>query len=389
MREVAQGFSSVKEAIFFGQSRMGFDLRRAAADVKSFKPFEFLLGRDFPDLLHLVEGIGDSAFSHPSTLEWYRGRLVSNVHYFHLRYLLFGLTHAGRPDVVCEIGGGYGASARLWMDNQVHTPKQYIICDFPESLFFAEIFLRANFPEIDLLYVDGSEPLDPNRISAPSLVLCPIDKVGALSSLYIDLVINAASLQEMTEDWVDFWMDWLRDQNCRFFYSLNYFNYPLDDMNEGANSWSPRLSDDWVVRSQRFNPNTVVQHNGAGNAEIFAEKPSAKPQCDEASMRAQYEWTKSKHLDGQLLLDALDVIRLCPRVDVLWDLLLRCTTEMHMVPKESLYLAECIVEHADKTFLDEHGKQLSEIHARLREMRLSEANDMLLGDRITERESGR
>ena len=193
----------------------------------------------------------------------------------------------------------------------------------------------------------------------------------------------------MTEEWVDFWMEWLRKQDCRYFYSLNYFAHPLDDMNEGANSWSPRLSDDWAVRMQRFNPLTVVQHSGAGYAEILAEKPPERPVVSEESMRAQYEWTKGKILDGQLLLDALDVIRLCPSVEVIWDLLLRCTTEMRKVPKEAHYLAEYVAEHADESFLKDNGKDLTELRTKLGAMRLSLKNDVVLSDRITVRVSGR
>ena len=161
MRESVAGITTLKEAIQFGQSRMGFDHRRLAADITSFKPFAFSLGREFPDLIHLVDKMDESRFSHPATTQEYRGHLVSNVHYFHLRYLLFCLTQVGRPEVVCEIGGGYGGPARLWMDNPVHVPKQYLIVDFPESLFLAEVFLRANFPDADVHYVISSAPVEP------------------------------------------------------------------------------------------------------------------------------------------------------------------------------------------------------------------------------------
>lgn len=382
MRERLHSFSSVREAVIFGQASMGFDHRRRAAEITSFKPFEAALLAEFPDQRQLITGLGDSSFSEPSSLGLFGGRFVSNVHYFHLRYLLAGLAHAGAPEVVCEIGGGYGAPARLWLDNPVHTPRTYVIIDFPESLFFAEVFLRLNMPGKKIRYVSPGNPIGDAGEISDSVVLCPIEAVAALKGLEIGLVINAGSLQEMTEEWVSYWMAWLDEQPCRYFYSLNYFAHPLDYMSEGANSWSPRLSPRWVVRSQLYNPASVIQHSTSGFAEIVAERTADAAGIPGQDAQARYAWTQERDFDAGTLLEAIDAFRRAPDVDIAWDILNRCLDESPFVPKESLHLIEYVEANASDAFRAKHSAEIEARGERLRRMRAEGFNDQLFGDRI-------
>jgi hypothetical protein len=79
------------------------------------------------------------------------------------------------------------------------------------------------------------------------VILCPVGNIAALEGISFDLVTNTASMQEMTDAWVDWYMDWLDRQPCRLLYSDNYFANPLTDMQEGHNSWSPRPSARWQL----------------------------------------------------------------------------------------------------------------------------------------------
>ncbi len=171
-------------------------------------------------------------------------QLVSNVLFFHLSYLLQCLTWVPKPGVICEIGGGYGAPARLWLHES--RPPTRNLCrlsvDFPESLFFAEVFLRSNFDGLTLHYVTDAKPLERDFVGQFRVVLCPIHHLDALNRLPFDLVINTGSMQEMTEEWIDFWMLWLKRQDCRFFYSMNYFGQPLNFLAESGKRLSPRPS---------------------------------------------------------------------------------------------------------------------------------------------------
>ena len=51
----------------------------------------------------------------------------------------------------------------------------------------------------------------------------------------------------MTDAWIDWYMDWLDRQPCRYFWSDNYFANALTNMREGHNSWSPRPSPRWQL----------------------------------------------------------------------------------------------------------------------------------------------
>lgn len=188
--------------------------------------------------------------------------------------------------------------------------------------------------------------------------------------------MNTGSIQEMTEEWVDFWMEWLKKQDCRYFYSLNYFAQPLAYMMEGANTWSPRLTADWIVRLQSFNPAFVKQQSTRNFAEILAEKPLDKPSINQEMLLARYELTKYRILDNQMLLEAMDIVRLYPNEDIMWDLLVRCVEEMRTIPKEAYYLAQYLAEHASPAFRMQNGERLENLRSQLHLVRSSGQEDL-------------
>lgn len=355
-----------QDAIFYAQSKIAFD-HRGTAD-----PFYLLLYRDvlkseFPHFLSMFDELGDSPHSLPHTLARDQGHLVSNVFFWHLRYVLQCLTHVKEPEIVCEIGGGYGGPARLWLQNPIFRPRCYVDIDLPESLFFAEVFLKVNFDDLKLLYVTNPGKLEQDVVSRYSVILCPTKFIDAISSLSFDLVINTGSLQEMTEEWVDFWMQWLREQDCRWFYSLNYFAQPLGNMAESKNSWSPRLTPEWTARLLTFNPPFTRLQSLRNWAEILAEKESPVP--SQQTLLSSYQLTKDRILDGQVLLEAIDIVRLHPDEVIIWDLLLRCITEMPTIPKEAWYLANYLAKYVSVTFYEHHGEQFKKLHQQLDSIR--------------------
>ena len=377
MRGDANRLTAAREVIYYAQSRMGFDGRApAVAKLPYFQLYDELLKMEFPHFHDVIDEVGDSPYSRADTLVEYRGRLVSNIMFRHLRYVLQCLTHIKEPEVVCEIGGGYGGPARLWLQNPIHRPSTYVLIDFPESLFFAEVFLQANIDDLNLLNVTGPAPLDADVLAEYSVILCPINCIEALASLSLILVVNTGSLQEMTEEWVDFWMEWLKNQDSRYFYSMNYFAQPLAYMAEAANTWSPRLTPDWEVRFQRFDPTFQKLHTSRSFAEILAEKPPTKPAIAQQALSTQYELTKHRIMDGNTLLEAMDIVRMHPDEEIMWDLLQRCVSEMRTIPKEAYYLAEYLDKHASPNFREQNDRKLRDLHLNLRRIRSSGKEDV-------------
>jgi putative sugar O-methyltransferase len=378
IRSDVSKLATPKDVISYAQSRVGFDHRVSAfGQTPYFSLYEDTLKNEFPHFSDTIDKMGDSPFSLPDTILVEKGRLVSNIFYFHLRYVLQCLTYIRAPRIVCEIGGGYGDPARLWLQNPIHRPKLYVIVDFPESLFFAEVFLRVNFDDLKLLYLTDHATLDLKETLQYSVVLCPVEFVDALSGLTLDLVVNTGSMHEMTEESVGYWMEWLKKQDCRYFYSLNFFAQPLAYMAEGANTWSPRLTSDWVVRLQRFDPAFIKQQSPRNFAEILAEKSPVKSFINQEILQSRFELTQSSFLDGQALLEAMDVIRITQNEEMMWRLLQRCISEMRSIPKEAYYLSEQLDKHATPEFFAKNGKQLQNVRSQLHLIRSKGLEDLV------------
>jgi hypothetical protein len=101
---------------------------------------------------------------------------------------------AGKDARVLEIGGGYGALATAL--STILQPRQYVICDLPESLLFSGLYLSlaqgastriASLPE-------GLTPAAPGEICLMPNYLAQ----KLLPGQHFDLVINTLSMSEMS-----------------------------------------------------------------------------------------------------------------------------------------------------------------------------------------------
>ena len=265
-----------------------------------------------------------------------------------------------RSDIrsVFEIGGGYGATARMW--KLTAGVDRYAVADFPESLFFAEVFLRANFPDANLLYV--RDPADATRAGEADFVLCPIEHVESLKTVRFDLAVNTGSLPEMTEEWVDFWMDYLDAANVSLFYSLNYFGQPLEFMSESMNAWSPRLRPRWTARLLRAEPFFVVTQTTRVFAETMYEKGDS---ADVQAANRAFELYDRRLFDVQCMLEQMDAVRVTADAGQMWRLLERMMQQHPWVPTEAYWLAEKLSSNgaagADRDRLSGYTKRLRSI----------------------------
>lgn len=258
-----------------------FNINLIAETTEAYLPLYIqTLKAEFPHLLALIDKVECSPYLSPDRLISWNGKLVSSTFFNHLRSLLCCLTWINRPSIVCEIGSGYGGLALLWMTNPHYRPDLYVLIDFPESLFFAEIFIRANDPSARVLHLGNSEEiLAPGIAEQYDYILCPSDCASVLGELCLDVVVNMFSFQEMKQTAIDYWMNWLDTQNCRYFYSLNIFGLPLARMDAvlpDCSLWSPRLSNHWTVRLRNVNP-APLQSFGLPLAELIAEKTAGQP----------------------------------------------------------------------------------------------------------------
>ena len=159
----------------------------------------------------------------------------------------------GQAERVLEIGGGYGALARIFKLTNSRT--RYVIVDLPESLFYAHLFLALNFPDARIGYVADERPVD---VASFDFLLVPVQRYMVLQGAQFDLVINTASLQEMPIPTVSFWMIFIQNViRTRYFYSFNYFltnkRAYIETSVREANLICPILDPYWRVRHFSIN----------------------------------------------------------------------------------------------------------------------------------------
>jgi len=223
--------------LHYAQKEITFDGRPPfPLDMMQIQFREWAVENEFPNLIPTLRQMYDNPLSYPESLGEFNGRTISRIFYCHARIVLAGITYANRPKPILEIGGGYGEIARLWLTNSIAPADSYVIVDIPESLFFAEIALKGEFGD-EVGYFEGRDP-------GTRILLVPIPYLGDLTRS-ADLVVNTGSMQEMTDEWVDFYIDWLAKYDTRYFYSLNYIAQPIAVMGESRNLWSQRLGAEW------------------------------------------------------------------------------------------------------------------------------------------------
>jgi hypothetical protein len=116
--------------------------------------------------------------------------------------------------------------------------ESYVIIDTPECLFSAGVALKVEFGD-QVGYFERQDP-------GTRVLLVPLSLNDFARPA--DLVINTGSMQEVTDEWIDFYVQWLTNFQTRYFYSLNYAAQPISIMGESRNLWTQRLGAEWSTR---------------------------------------------------------------------------------------------------------------------------------------------
>lgn len=168
MATAIQGFSAAEDAVRFAQvgSNSGFDHRihnpRYAEAVTNYKIDA--LTREFGADIVAQPWFREHQHSAPSSVVTIADRQVSTIFLTHAYYFLRIRQAAGRMRRVVEVGSGYGGLAKIFCDQDADI--SYILVDLPESLFFAEVFLRSFFPDRRFTYIaDASQAISKARAS--------------------------------------------------------------------------------------------------------------------------------------------------------------------------------------------------------------------------------
>jgi putative sugar O-methyltransferase len=246
MRREIPHFANPADCLRYAQRHITFDHRSAfPTDKNQVLWRQWAVENEFPHMTAVLAQMAENPLSVDYTVGELSGRMVSNVMFYHARNVLAGITYANAPQRVLEIGGGYGANARLWLSNAAAPARSYVLTDIAESLYFADVALSAEFGSDNVGYFLDRDP-------GTRILLVPIFRLRALTRPS-DIVINTGSMQEMTDDWIDFYLDWVTAYRPRYFYSLNYAAQPLSVMGESRNLWTQRPGSNWTTRHLRLN----------------------------------------------------------------------------------------------------------------------------------------
>lgn len=215
MRSLMGRFASVKDLVHCVQDWRVLPFgHREPANPAQIDECLRIFKEEFPNFNFL--DTSDEPLSVPHTVKEINGNYFSNMHLWHGWSWLTILNNTKNVKNILEIGGGYGALARLWL--KYSDINRYVIVDVPETLFFAEVYLRHSFGSDVGYYIDQ----DPGT----KVVLIPVDRHSSYSKSS-DVVINIGSLQEMPNIWVEHYMKYLDTYDARYFYSLNYTTQPV------------------------------------------------------------------------------------------------------------------------------------------------------------------
>ncbi len=335
-------FRTAVDAIHFAQDPVGhggFEARHVGEDLAAYAAeVETHLMQRFPHRVEHFAGFSEWSLSLPGTTLERNGRLVSGPMFANMTFLLECLERLPPPQTVCEIGGGYGSPARLWLTNTIHRPGLYVIVDLPESLFFAEIFLRLILGPDAVYYISSAKPLDRAEVAAHQVLLCPVARMAALSTIHLDLVYNTLSMQEMSEECINHYMRWLDEQDCRFFYSFNYGGTPIEKASESMNVCAPRLSSRWHllwVAPYAERPSPALH--------ILAEKhmPEQDGEDRARGRRLFAEWFHTP-CDRAGFVFLLEAAKLCDDGPTTLAIAEKALNELRIVPREMLFLLQLL-----------------------------------------------
>lgn len=130
----------------------------------------------------------------------------------------------GRSWVTVELGAGLGHLARVMLLSGVSA--RHVIIDLPETLVFSYAFLRKNFPEARLLLVEpGSEASVALAAREFDIAFVPVAYAEVvLPGTPLDLFLNTASLGEMNNATIRYWMNFVQEHlRPRYLFTLNRF----------------------------------------------------------------------------------------------------------------------------------------------------------------------
>src|SRR6202171_2746929 len=161
------------------------------------------------------------------------------------------------PLQVVELGAGLGHLARTL--RVFGASKSHILLDLPESLIFSYAFLTMNFPDASTIFITDSEqaarirPTDYDFVFVPSCFAESLDFAG------VELFVNTASLGEMNNQTIRYWMDFVQRRTpVKYLFTQNRFLNTIDPLRQEwrweENECSVHYESSWNILKWALEP---------------------------------------------------------------------------------------------------------------------------------------
>lgn len=159
----------------------------------------------------------------------------------------------GEKPVIFEIGAGVGSLARVLRSS--YPNATYIICDLPETLFYSATYLEVAFPgtvrmvddeNIDDVFLESSKE--------GCFLMVPSRLRNQLPDIKIDLLVNTASLGEMSNDVCFSWFEFINSRKIASVFLLNRYLNNWHKSGKMGNYSSLLLSQDWGIHEWQIDP---------------------------------------------------------------------------------------------------------------------------------------
>lgn len=104
---------------------------------------------------------------------------------------------------ICEVGGGYGRLAEVFLESHKKRVHYVMIDAVPGALMYAYYYLKSQFPELNIGSFYAGDAYD----GSYDCYILPSWHTSILQEAFFDICINIESMQEMQQHHVDFYLE--------------------------------------------------------------------------------------------------------------------------------------------------------------------------------------